>query len=133
MSVIFRDGCGSSYLVYGHVISVVPGLCVLLRSAPFFIFYRSHSAIEWLYQLFPEKKRLETCVLRLFDDVGHRTGKGPAMQPTQSYSAGGQRSSGKLTGKPAGARRVYRGRWCAVSRGHPGRPKTSPWAALGYL
>ncbi|MGH0117639.1 UNVERIFIED_CONTAM: hypothetical protein FKN15_041831 [Acipenser sinensis] len=32
---------------------------------------------------------------------------------TQSYSIGGQRSSGQLTGKPAGARPDYRGRWCA--------------------
>ncbi|MBN3276671.1 SHC3 protein, partial [Polyodon spathula] len=37
----------------------------------------------------------------------------PAMQPTQSYSVGGQRSSGQLTGKPAGAQPVYRGCWCA--------------------
>ncbi|MGH0124943.1 UNVERIFIED_CONTAM: hypothetical protein FKN15_020829 [Acipenser sinensis] len=44
------------------------------------------------------------------------------MQPTQSYSIGGQRSSGQLTGKSAGARPLYRGRWCAVSRGHPVRP-----------
>ncbi|MGH0126361.1 UNVERIFIED_CONTAM: hypothetical protein FKN15_027424 [Acipenser sinensis] len=44
------------------------------------------------------------------------------VQPPQSYSVGGQRSSGQLTGKPAGARPDYRGRWCAVSRGHPGRP-----------
>ncbi|MGH0122346.1 UNVERIFIED_CONTAM: hypothetical protein FKN15_007946 [Acipenser sinensis] len=42
------------------------------------------------------------------------------VQPPQSYSVGGQRSSGQLTGKPAGARPDYRGRWCAVSRGHPG-------------
>ncbi|MGH0153291.1 UNVERIFIED_CONTAM: hypothetical protein FKN15_024426 [Acipenser sinensis] len=42
------------------------------------------------------------------------------MQPPQIYSIGGQRSSGQLTGKPAGARPDYRGRWCAVSRGHPG-------------
>ncbi|MGH0139541.1 UNVERIFIED_CONTAM: hypothetical protein FKN15_005459 [Acipenser sinensis] len=41
--------------------------------------------------------------------------------PPQSYSVGGQRSSGQLTGKPAGARPDYRGRCCAVSRGHPGR------------
>ncbi|MGH0144192.1 UNVERIFIED_CONTAM: hypothetical protein FKN15_005907 [Acipenser sinensis] len=40
----------------------------------------------------------------------------------QSYSVGGQRSSGQLTGKPAGTRPDYRGRWCAVSRGYPGRP-----------
>ncbi|MGH0181225.1 UNVERIFIED_CONTAM: hypothetical protein FKN15_018125 [Acipenser sinensis] len=32
----------------------------------------------------------------------------------QSYSVGGQRSSGQLTGKPAGARPDYRGRWCAA-------------------
>ncbi|MGH0154623.1 UNVERIFIED_CONTAM: hypothetical protein FKN15_037817 [Acipenser sinensis] len=37
----------------------------------------------------------------------------PTMQPTQSYSVGGQRSSGQLTGKPAGARPDLRGRWCA--------------------
>ncbi|MGH0118781.1 UNVERIFIED_CONTAM: hypothetical protein FKN15_062243 [Acipenser sinensis] len=34
------------------------------------------------------------------------------VQPPQSYSVGGQRSSGQLTGKPAGARPDYRGRWC---------------------
>ncbi|MGH0117702.1 UNVERIFIED_CONTAM: hypothetical protein FKN15_036882 [Acipenser sinensis] len=44
----------------------------------------------------------------------------PTVQPPQSYSVGGQRSSGQLTGKPAGAQPDYRGRWCAVSRGHPG-------------
>ncbi|MGH0140841.1 UNVERIFIED_CONTAM: hypothetical protein FKN15_004213 [Acipenser sinensis] len=32
--------------------------------------YQSHSAIEWFSLLFPEKKRLEACILRLFDDVG---------------------------------------------------------------
>ncbi|MGH0140574.1 UNVERIFIED_CONTAM: hypothetical protein FKN15_030501, partial [Acipenser sinensis] len=37
------------------------------------------------------------------------------VQPPQSYSVGGQRSSGQLTGKPAGAQPDYRGRWCAVS------------------
>ncbi|MGH0152989.1 UNVERIFIED_CONTAM: hypothetical protein FKN15_038164 [Acipenser sinensis] len=37
-------------------------------------------------------------------------------------------------GKPAGARPVYRGRWCAVSRGHAGRPNPPfPRAALGQL
>ncbi|MGH0156481.1 UNVERIFIED_CONTAM: hypothetical protein FKN15_006207 [Acipenser sinensis] len=51
---------------------------------------------------------------------------GPAMQPTQSYSAGGQRSSGQLTGKPACAWPVYRSHWCAVSQGHPSRPKPRP-------
>ncbi|MGH0148974.1 UNVERIFIED_CONTAM: hypothetical protein FKN15_041930 [Acipenser sinensis] len=56
------------------------------------------------------------------------------VQPPQSYSVGGQRSSGQLTGKPAGARPDYRGRWCAVSRGHPGRPNPpSPRATLGQL
>ncbi|MGH0144806.1 UNVERIFIED_CONTAM: hypothetical protein FKN15_003228 [Acipenser sinensis] len=44
------------------------------------------------------------------------------VQPSQSYSIGGQRSSGQLPGKPADAWPDYRGRWCAVSRGHPGRP-----------
>ncbi|MGH0169546.1 UNVERIFIED_CONTAM: hypothetical protein FKN15_057099 [Acipenser sinensis] len=37
------------------------------------------------------------------------------VQPPQSYSVGGQRSSGQLTGKPAGARPDYRGRWCATT------------------
>ncbi|MGH0124766.1 UNVERIFIED_CONTAM: hypothetical protein FKN15_051895 [Acipenser sinensis] len=32
------------------------------------------------------------------------------VQPPQSYSVGGQRSAGQLTGKPAGARPDYRGR-----------------------
>ncbi|MGH0154782.1 UNVERIFIED_CONTAM: hypothetical protein FKN15_045428 [Acipenser sinensis] len=32
------------------------------------------------------------------------------VQPPQNYSVGGQRSSGQLTGKPAGARPDYRGR-----------------------
>ncbi|MGH0118414.1 UNVERIFIED_CONTAM: hypothetical protein FKN15_023350 [Acipenser sinensis] len=36
------------------------------------------------------------------------------VQPPQSYSVGGQRSSGQLTGKPAGAWPDYRGRWCAI-------------------
>ncbi|MGH0175440.1 UNVERIFIED_CONTAM: hypothetical protein FKN15_070360 [Acipenser sinensis] len=36
------------------------------------------------------------------------------VQPPQSYSIGGQRSSGQLTGKPAGARPDYRGRWCGA-------------------
>ncbi|MGH0153304.1 UNVERIFIED_CONTAM: hypothetical protein FKN15_024272 [Acipenser sinensis] len=41
---------------------------------------------------------------------------------------------GQFTGKPAGARPDDRGRWCAVSRGHPGRPNPpSPWAACGQL
>ncbi|XP_058891376.1 mitochondrial import inner membrane translocase subunit tim16 isoform X2 [Acipenser ruthenus] len=39
----------------------------------------------------------------------------PAVQPPQSYSVGGPRSSGQLTGRLAGARPDYRGRWCAVS------------------
>ncbi|MGH0128661.1 UNVERIFIED_CONTAM: hypothetical protein FKN15_035739 [Acipenser sinensis] len=56
------------------------------------------------------------------------------VQPPQSYSAGGQRSSGQLTGKPAGAWPDYRCRWCAVSRGHPGRPNPpSLRTALGQL
>ncbi|MGH0138843.1 UNVERIFIED_CONTAM: hypothetical protein FKN15_029100 [Acipenser sinensis] len=56
------------------------------------------------------------------------------VQPPQSYSVGGQRSSGQLTGKPAGARPDYRGRWYAVSRGHPGRPNPpSPRTTLSQL
>ncbi|MGH0186516.1 UNVERIFIED_CONTAM: hypothetical protein FKN15_021786 [Acipenser sinensis] len=35
--------------------------------------------------------------------------------PPQSYSIGGQHSSGQLTGKPAGARPDYRGCWCATA------------------
>ncbi|MGH0165570.1 UNVERIFIED_CONTAM: hypothetical protein FKN15_066488 [Acipenser sinensis] len=56
------------------------------------------------------------------------------MQPPKSYSVGGQRSSQAATGKPAGARPDYMGRWCAVSRGHPDRPNPpSPRAMLGQL
>ncbi|MGH0162176.1 UNVERIFIED_CONTAM: hypothetical protein FKN15_057705 [Acipenser sinensis] len=56
------------------------------------------------------------------------------VQPPQNYSVGGQCSSGQLTGKPAGTQPDYRGRWCAVSRGHPGRPNPpSPWVTLGQL
>ncbi|MGH0118826.1 UNVERIFIED_CONTAM: hypothetical protein FKN15_056213 [Acipenser sinensis] len=56
------------------------------------------------------------------------------VQPPQSYSVGGQCSSRLLTGKPAGARPDYGGRWCAVSRGHPGRPNPpSPRTTLGQL
>ncbi|MGH0158062.1 UNVERIFIED_CONTAM: hypothetical protein FKN15_035122 [Acipenser sinensis] len=56
------------------------------------------------------------------------------VQLPQSYSVGGQRSFGQLTGKPAGVRPDYRGRWCAVSRGHPGRPNPpSPRTTLGQL
>ncbi|MGH0128916.1 UNVERIFIED_CONTAM: hypothetical protein FKN15_028663 [Acipenser sinensis] len=35
------------------------------------------------------------------------------VQPPQSYSVGGQRSSEQLKGKPAGALPDYTGRWCA--------------------
>ncbi|MGH0165777.1 UNVERIFIED_CONTAM: hypothetical protein FKN15_049470 [Acipenser sinensis] len=51
------------------------------------------------------------------------------VQPPQSYSVGGQRSPGHLTGKPAGARPDYRGRWCAV------REATSndPWGPSSSL
>ncbi|MGH0122815.1 UNVERIFIED_CONTAM: hypothetical protein FKN15_003302 [Acipenser sinensis] len=38
------------------------------------------------------------------------------VQPPQSYSIGGQRSSGQLTGKAAGARPDYRGCWCASEK-----------------
>ncbi|MGH0191760.1 UNVERIFIED_CONTAM: hypothetical protein FKN15_073776 [Acipenser sinensis] len=56
------------------------------------------------------------------------------VQPPQSYSVGGHRSSGQLTGKPAGAWPDYRGRWCAVSRGHPDRPNPPfPRRTLGQL
>ncbi|MGH0139836.1 UNVERIFIED_CONTAM: hypothetical protein FKN15_009957 [Acipenser sinensis] len=41
------------------------------------------------------------------------------MQPPPSYSVGGQRSSGQLTGKPTGARPDYRGRWCAALHVEP--------------
>ncbi|MGH0135651.1 UNVERIFIED_CONTAM: hypothetical protein FKN15_044670 [Acipenser sinensis] len=39
------------------------------------------------------------------------------VQPPQSYSVRGQRSSWQLTGKPAGARPDYRGRCCAATLG----------------
>ncbi|MGH0169316.1 UNVERIFIED_CONTAM: hypothetical protein FKN15_065505 [Acipenser sinensis] len=57
-----------------------------------------------------------------------------AVQPPQSFSVRGQRSSGQLTGKPADAWPNYRGRWCAVSRGHFGRPNPpSSRVTLGQL
>ncbi|MGH0164168.1 UNVERIFIED_CONTAM: hypothetical protein FKN15_056026 [Acipenser sinensis] len=37
------------------------------------------------------------------------------VQPPQSHSVGGQRSSGQLTGKPAGAQPDYRGCWCTTT------------------
>ncbi|MGH0125899.1 UNVERIFIED_CONTAM: hypothetical protein FKN15_026448 [Acipenser sinensis] len=56
------------------------------------------------------------------------------VQPPQSYSVRGQCSSGQLTGKPAGAQPDYRGRSCAVSRGHPGQPNLPyPRTTLGQL
>ncbi|MGH0163781.1 UNVERIFIED_CONTAM: hypothetical protein FKN15_058537 [Acipenser sinensis] len=42
-------------------------------------------------------------------------GARPAMQPPQSYSVRGPRSSGQLTDRPAGTRPVYRGCWCAAA------------------
>ncbi|MGH0158724.1 UNVERIFIED_CONTAM: hypothetical protein FKN15_036009 [Acipenser sinensis] len=36
-------------------------------------------------------------------------------EPPKSYGVGGQRSSRAATGKPAGARPDYRGRWCRIS------------------
>ncbi|MGH0138738.1 UNVERIFIED_CONTAM: hypothetical protein FKN15_017565 [Acipenser sinensis] len=38
---------------------------------------RSHSAIEWFSRLFPEKKRLETCFLRFYNDVYNGSDNGP--------------------------------------------------------
>ncbi|MGH0166620.1 UNVERIFIED_CONTAM: hypothetical protein FKN15_051073 [Acipenser sinensis] len=56
------------------------------------------------------------------------------MQQPKSYSVGGQCRSREATGKPAGTRPDYRGRWCTVSRGHPHRPNPpSPRTTLGQL
>ncbi|MGH0158757.1 UNVERIFIED_CONTAM: hypothetical protein FKN15_055520 [Acipenser sinensis] len=41
------------------------------------------------------------------------------VQPPQSYNVGGQRNSGQLTGKPAGAQPDYRGRWCMLLKDFP--------------
>ncbi|MGH0124855.1 UNVERIFIED_CONTAM: hypothetical protein FKN15_036416 [Acipenser sinensis] len=46
----------------------------------------------------------------------------PTMQPPQSYSVRGQRSSGQLTGKPAGARPDYRR--CHTAAYHTTQPVT---------
>ncbi|MGH0118787.1 UNVERIFIED_CONTAM: hypothetical protein FKN15_062249 [Acipenser sinensis] len=54
-----------------------------------------------------------------------------SVQPPQSYSVGGQRSSGQLTGKPADARPDYRGRWCASSDNIP--PGFEPISLLEAL
>ncbi|MGH0163225.1 UNVERIFIED_CONTAM: hypothetical protein FKN15_057713 [Acipenser sinensis] len=51
---------------------------------------------------------------------------------TQSYSVGGQRSPGQLTGKPTGARPDHRGHWCAgedVNRTLEGGRKPLHYAA----
>ncbi|MGH0137972.1 UNVERIFIED_CONTAM: hypothetical protein FKN15_064949 [Acipenser sinensis] len=41
---------------------------------------------------------------------------------------------GQLAGKSAGTQPDYRGVWCTVSQGHPGRPNPpSPRAPLGQL
>ncbi|MGH0153373.1 UNVERIFIED_CONTAM: hypothetical protein FKN15_025042 [Acipenser sinensis] len=40
------------------------------------------------------------------------------VQPPQSYSVGGQRSSGQLTDKPEGARPDYMARWCEAAPGY---------------
>ncbi|MGH0138644.1 UNVERIFIED_CONTAM: hypothetical protein FKN15_003061 [Acipenser sinensis] len=52
---------------------------------------------------------------------GQTTGVVGARHPRATASEDNA-ALGQLTGKPAGARPDYRGRWCAVSRGHPGRP-----------
>ncbi|MGH0172715.1 UNVERIFIED_CONTAM: hypothetical protein FKN15_063866 [Acipenser sinensis] len=51
------------------------------------------------------------------------------VQPPQSYSVGGQRSSGQLTGKPTGARPDYRGRWCVVAYRLVATPPPADWYA----
>ncbi|MGH0128082.1 UNVERIFIED_CONTAM: hypothetical protein FKN15_004522 [Acipenser sinensis] len=52
-----------------------------------------------------------------YDDIaGHCLTALIHFAATQSYSVGGHRSSGQLTGKPAGARPGYRGRWCVHSQ-----------------
>ncbi|MGH0182184.1 UNVERIFIED_CONTAM: hypothetical protein FKN15_008675 [Acipenser sinensis] len=68
--------------------------------------------LEWLRMAIPEQPEPD----RFFSHCGL------TVQPPKSYSIGGQRSSGQLTGKLTVTRPDYRDRWCAVSRGHPGRP-----------
>ncbi|MGH0174920.1 UNVERIFIED_CONTAM: hypothetical protein FKN15_068616 [Acipenser sinensis] len=72
---------------------------------------------------------IELGVVVLNCDSQSPSGRGLTVQPPQSYSVGGQRSPGQLTGKPAGARPDYRGRWCAV------REATSndPWGPSSSL
>ncbi|MGH0125192.1 UNVERIFIED_CONTAM: hypothetical protein FKN15_029531 [Acipenser sinensis] len=56
------------------------------------------------------------------------------MQPPKATALEDNAALRQLTSKPAGARPDYRGRWCVVSRGHPGRPSPPyPRAALGQL
>ncbi|MGH0147640.1 UNVERIFIED_CONTAM: hypothetical protein FKN15_011756 [Acipenser sinensis] len=55
------------------------------------------------------------------------------VQPPQSYSIGGQRSSGQLKGKPAGTRPDYRGRWCSGWLAlNPLRSYVGPGATLQF-
>ncbi|MGH0183528.1 UNVERIFIED_CONTAM: hypothetical protein FKN15_020480 [Acipenser sinensis] len=72
---------------------------------------------------------IELGVVVLNCDSQSPSGRGLTVQPPQSYSVGGQRSPGQLTGKPAGARPDYRGRWCTV------REATSndPWGPSSSL
>ncbi|MGH0161516.1 UNVERIFIED_CONTAM: hypothetical protein FKN15_066479 [Acipenser sinensis] len=58
---------------------------------------------------------------------------GLTVQPPKSYSVGGQRSSRAAYRQARRRPPDYRGRWCAVSRGHPGRPKPPPRATLSKL
>ncbi|MGH0116543.1 UNVERIFIED_CONTAM: hypothetical protein FKN15_014743 [Acipenser sinensis] len=77
---------------------------------------------------------LEDLLTESEDMAQRRNEAADMLKPPKSYSVGGQRSSRAATGKPTGARPDYRGRWCAVSRGHPDRPNPpSPRATLGQL
>ncbi|MGH0156876.1 UNVERIFIED_CONTAM: hypothetical protein FKN15_032622 [Acipenser sinensis] len=50
------------------------------------------------------------------------TADSQCSHPRRATASEDNAAIGQLTGKPAGAQPDYRGRWCAVRRGHPGRP-----------
>ncbi|MGH0175366.1 UNVERIFIED_CONTAM: hypothetical protein FKN15_070199 [Acipenser sinensis] len=76
---------------------------------------------------------IQACVDQVNGTVQEEHENSPCSYPRTTASEDNA-ALGQLIGKPAGARPDYRGRWCAVSRGHPDRPNPpSPRATLGQL
>ncbi|MGH0147458.1 UNVERIFIED_CONTAM: hypothetical protein FKN15_049572 [Acipenser sinensis] len=92
---------------------------VLSKEQPAFQ-YSSHVSLQapsghmWLSSPLPPPKTYTRCPLKRVPSADRFFYT--LQQPPQSYSVGGQRSSGQLTGKPAGTWPDHRGRCCAVSK-----------------